>query len=74
MPWLEGPGIGGMRTDHCASAFREATVSAGAGFVVAKTGEIMTMPGLPRVPAAVGMRVEGGRRSGFSDRRPERVQ
>lgn len=36
---------------------REATVSAGAGFVVIKTGEIMTMPGLPRVPAAVGMRV-----------------
>jgi formate--tetrahydrofolate ligase len=37
---------------------REATASAGAGFVVVKTGEIMTMPGLPRVPAAVGMRVE----------------
>lgn len=36
---------------------REATVSAGAGFVVVKTGEIMTMPGLPRVPAALGMRV-----------------
>ena len=27
-------------------------LSAGAGFVVALTGEIMTMPGLPRVPAA----------------------
>ena len=27
-------------------------VSAGAGFVVAQTGDIMTMPGLPRVPAA----------------------
>ena len=27
-------------------------VSAGAGFIVAQTGEIMTMPGLPRVPAA----------------------
>jgi formate--tetrahydrofolate ligase len=32
--------------------------SAGAGFVVAKTGEIMTMPGLPKVPAAEGMTVE----------------
>jgi formate--tetrahydrofolate ligase len=31
---------------------RNAKVSAGAGFVVALTGEIMTMPGLPRVPAA----------------------
>jgi formate--tetrahydrofolate ligase len=27
-------------------------LSAGAGFVVALTGEIMTMPGLPRIPAA----------------------
>jgi formate--tetrahydrofolate ligase len=37
---------------------REATASAGAGFVVVKTGDIMTMPGLPRVPAAAAMRVE----------------
>ena len=31
---------------------REVYVSAGAGFVVALTGSIMTMPGLPKVPAA----------------------
>ena len=31
---------------------RDVRVSAGAGFVVALTGDIMTMPGLPRVPAA----------------------
>jgi len=31
---------------------RDIRVSAGAGFLVALTGEIMTMPGLPRVPAA----------------------
>ncbi len=31
---------------------REVYVSAGAGFVVAITGTIMTMPGLPKVPAA----------------------
>ena len=31
---------------------REVRLSAGAGFVVAICGEIMTMPGLPRVPAA----------------------
>jgi len=31
---------------------REVKVSAGAGFVVALTGAIMTMPGLPKVPAA----------------------
>lgn len=32
--------------------------SAGAGFVVAKAGDIMTMPGLPKVPAAEGMSVD----------------
>ena len=31
---------------------RNLKVSAGAGFIVALTGEIMTMPGLPKVPAA----------------------
>ena len=31
---------------------KSAKISAGAGFVVALTGDIMTMPGLPRVPAA----------------------
>ncbi len=32
---------------------RELRISAGAGFIVALTGEIMTMPGLPKIPAAV---------------------
>lgn len=31
---------------------REVRLSAGAGFIVAVCGEIMTMPGLPRVPSA----------------------
>ena len=31
---------------------RKVKVSAGAGFIVALTGDIMTMPGLPKVPAA----------------------
>ena len=34
---------------------RELRVSAGAGFIVALTGSIMTVPGLPKVPAANGM-------------------
>ncbi len=34
---------------------REVYVSAGAGFIVALTGSIMTMPGLPKVPAAEGI-------------------
>ncbi len=37
---------------------REAKVSAGAGFVVCLTGDIMTMPGLPKVPAAVHMDID----------------
>jgi formate--tetrahydrofolate ligase len=37
---------------------REVTPSAGAGFVVAKTGDIMTMPGLGASPAAERMRVD----------------
>ena len=37
---------------------REVYVSAGAGFVVAITGSIMTMPGLPKVPAAEGIDVD----------------
>jgi formate--tetrahydrofolate ligase len=41
---------------------QDVTPSAGAGFVVAHTGNIMTMPGLPKVPAANHMRVtaDGG--------------
>ena len=42
-------------------AIREAKVSAGAGFVVVYAGAVMTMPGLPRVPAAtkIGMKPDG---------------
>ena len=38
---------------------------AGAGFVVVMMGEIATMPGLPRVPAAEAIRVEDGRIEGL---------
>ena len=45
---------------------RSLTVSAGAGFIVALTGEIMTMPGLPKVPAAEKIDVdENGRITGL---------
>lgn len=37
---------------------REAYVNAGAGFVVAITGSIMTMPGLPKIPAAEAVDVD----------------
>lgn len=39
---------------------REAYVSAGAGFVVVLTGEVMTMPGLPKNPAALYIDVDDG--------------
>lgn len=45
---------------------RSLTVSAGAGFIVALTGEIMTMPGLPKVPAAEKIDVDkNGRITGL---------
>jgi formate--tetrahydrofolate ligase len=37
---------------------REVKLSAGAGFMVALTGAIMTMPGLPKVPAAMNIDVD----------------
>ena len=37
---------------------KQVKVSAGAGFIVVLTGEIMTMPGLPRVPAAENIDVD----------------
>ncbi len=45
---------------------RNLKVSAGAGFLVALTGDIMTMPGLPKVPAAEKIDIdENGRISGL---------
>ena len=45
---------------------RNLKVSAGAGFIVALTGDIMTMPGLPKVPAAENIDVtEDGRITGL---------
>ena len=38
--------------EHFTVTIRNVKVSAGAGFIVALTGDIMTMPGLPKVPAA----------------------
>ena len=45
---------------------RNLKVSAGAGFLVALTGDIMTMPGLPKAPAAEKIDVdENGRITGL---------
>ena len=45
------PNLRGAPTGHSLPV-REVRLSAGAGFIVAICGEIMTMPGLPRTPAA----------------------
>ena len=50
------PSLRGAPTGHSVPV-REVRLSAGAGFVVVVCGEIMTMPGLPRVPAAETIRL-----------------
>lgn len=51
------PALLGAPTGHVLPV-REVRLAAGAGFVVAICGEIMTMPGLPRVPAAEAIRID----------------
>ncbi|MCK5778214.1 MAG: formate--tetrahydrofolate ligase [Rhodospirillales bacterium] len=50
------PGLKGAPTGHSVP-IREVRISAGAGFIVVVTGEIMTMPGLPRKPASESIRL-----------------
>ncbi|MCK0138307.1 formate--tetrahydrofolate ligase [Aliiroseovarius sp. F47248L] len=54
------PNLRGAPTGHSVPV-REVRLSAGAGFVVVVCGEIMTMPGLPRQPAAltIGLNADG---------------
>jgi formate--tetrahydrofolate ligase len=50
------PNLRGAPTGHTVP-IREVRLSAGAGFIVVICGEIMTMPGLPRSPAAENIRI-----------------
>ncbi|TCP57683.1 formate-tetrahydrofolate ligase [Tumebacillus sp. BK434] len=50
----DNPNLRG-RPEGFTITIRELKISAGAGFIVAITGDIMTMPGLPKVPAAMNM-------------------
>jgi formate--tetrahydrofolate ligase len=56
MSFTTDPAKMGAPTGHELQV-REARLSAGAGFLVAVCGDIMTMPGLPKVPAAHNMTV-----------------
>jgi formate--tetrahydrofolate ligase len=59
------PNLRGAPTGHSVPV-REVRLSAGAGFIVAICGEIMTMPGLPRVPSAETIRInEAGQIDGL---------
>jgi formate--tetrahydrofolate ligase len=51
------PAALGAPVDHVVTV-REVRLAAGAGFVVAICGDLMTMPGLPRVPAAETIRID----------------
>lgn len=52
--------------EHFTVTVKNVKVSAGAGFIVALTGDIMTMPGLPKIPAAENIDVdENGKISGL---------
>jgi formate--tetrahydrofolate ligase len=60
------PDVRGAPSDHVVT-IRELRLSAGAGFVVVLAGDIMTMPGLPRVPAANHIGLDGdGQITGLS--------
>ena len=50
------PALLGAPTGHVVP-IRDVRLAAGAGFVVAICGDVMTMPGLPRIPAAEAMRL-----------------
>ena len=50
------PSLKGAPSGHVLS-IREARLSSGAEFIVVVCGAIMTMPGLPRVPAADSIRI-----------------
>ena len=51
------PTLMGAPTGHILPV-RDVRLSAGAGFVVAICGDVLTMPGLPRVPAAESIRLD----------------
>lgn len=51
------PNLKGAPSNHMV-AIREVRLSAGAGFIVVVCGDIMTMPGLPRVPAANSIAID----------------
>jgi formate--tetrahydrofolate ligase len=54
----DDPSMNAARPTGFEVTVREARLSAGAGFVVCLLGDVMTMPGLPKEPSAMKVRVE----------------
>ena len=57
MSFTDNPALVGARKDFDITV-TSAMLSAGAGFVVAIAGNVIPMPGLPRVPAALRIRID----------------
>jgi formate--tetrahydrofolate ligase len=56
MSFSTDPLLLGAPSNHSVT-IREVRLAAGAGFIVAICGDIMTMPGLPRKTAALGIHI-----------------
>jgi formate--tetrahydrofolate ligase len=63
--FTDNPKIAGAPSGHTIT-FEDIIINAGAGFIVAVAGDIMRMPGLPKVPAAYGMTITDGIIEGLS--------
>jgi len=63
--FTDNPDVYGAPTGHTLHV-QDLVVNTGAGFIVAVCGDIMRMPGLPKVPAANGMSFENGVIEGLS--------
>lgn len=63
--FTDNPKIFGAPTGHILHV-QDLILNAGAGFIVVVAGDIMRMPGLPKVPAAMGMDYANGLISGLS--------
>ncbi len=63
--FTDNPKISGAPSGHTIT-IEDLIINAGAGFIVAVAGDIMRMPGLPKVPAAYGMTINDGVIEGLS--------
>ena len=63
--FTDNPKLSGAPTGHTLH-IEDLLINAGAGFIVAVAGDIMRMPGLPKIPAAYNMKLINGIIEGLS--------